>query len=137
MRTHSDGTRRRSSWGRIGCIAMLVVGLILSGFIYWNYYYTYSSGTRAGLLQKFSHRGNLFKTYEGEIIQGSIRSNTTTPIGLEKFLFSVTDDRVANKLMNLQGQNVTVHYNEKKSTLFYRGDTRYIVDSVWLTAGQQ
>jgi hypothetical protein len=137
MDRYSDTAPRRRSFRKIGCITLLVLALIIGIIVYWRYYNTFSEGTRAGLLQKFSHKGNLFKTYEGEIIQGSIRSNTTTPIGLEKFLFSVTEKRVADKLMNLQGQNITVHYNEKRSTLFYRGDSKYIVDSVWLTGGQQ
>ena len=37
-------------------------------FIYWKYFYTYSEGYRAGLLQKFSSKGTFFKTYEGEMI---------------------------------------------------------------------
>jgi len=81
-------------------------------------------------LQKFSHKGNVFKTYEGEMVLSSVRSNNNVPLASEKFFFSVTKDGVANQLMNLQGKYVTVHYKEKKGTLSWRGDSPYIVDSV-------
>ncbi len=113
-------------------VSILIVALFLFFFIlfYWRYFYTYSEGNRYGLLQKFSHRGNLFKTYEGELILSSIRSNANVPIASEKFFFSVSDDKVAKQLMSLQGHQITVHYKEKKNAAFWRGDSPYIVDSV-------
>ena len=107
--------------------------LILFGFgiyVYWKYYFTYSSGNRFGLLQKFSRKGNVFKTYEGELILSSVRGNVNVPLASEKFYFSVTKENVANQLMNIQGKNITVHYREKHGTLPWQGDTKYIVDSV-------
>ena len=121
---------RRGKGFRIVWIILAVLLLIGAGIFYWNYFYTYSSGKRVGLLQKFSHKGNIFKTYEGEIILSSIRGNNNVPIASEKFFFSVTDDKVANQMMNLQGHNVIVHYKEKKKALSWRGDSPYIVDSV-------
>ena len=122
--------RRRSKAKRYLRNIFLMILLIIAGFIYWKYYYTYSSGNRYGLLQKFSHKGNLFKTYEGEMILSSIRGNNNVPLASEKFFFSVTKENVANQLMNLQGRFVTVHYKEKNGTLSWRGDTPYIVDSI-------
>lgn len=123
---------RRTGRGarRIFSTLFLIIFLGLGIYIFWKYFYTYSSGNRYGLLQKFSHKGNLFKTYEGEMILSSVRSNNNVALASEKFYFSVADEGVAEKLMNLQGQGVTVHYKEKKGTLFWRGDSRYIVDSV-------
>ena len=83
-----------------------------------------------GLLQKFSYKGNMFKTYEGELILSSVRSNVNVTLASEKFFFSVTDKQVANQLMRLQGRHITVHYKEKNGVLGWRGDTKYIVDSV-------
>lgn len=111
-------------------IIFLAILALLAIFVWWNYYYTYSDGSRYGLLQKFSHRGNLFKTYEGEMILSSVRGNQDVPIASEKFFFTVTDENLARKLQDLQGRYVTVDYKEKKSTAFWRGDSRYIVDSV-------
>lgn len=120
----------RSGAKKILGIILLIILLVFGIYFYWKYFYTYSEGNRFGLLQKFSHKGNLFKTYEGEMILSSVRSSANVPLASEKFFFSVTDENVANKLMNLQGRSVTVHYKEKKGALSWRGDSNYIVDSV-------
>ncbi|HEY1021992.1 MAG TPA: hypothetical protein VGE06_06750 [Flavisolibacter sp.] len=122
--------RRRNTFFRIGCIISLLLLLGLGLFVWWRYYYTYSDGNRFGLLQKFSRRGNLFKTYEGELILSSVKGNQNVTLASEKFYFSVTDEGVAQKLAEMQGQNVTVHYEQKNSAAFWRGDSEYIVDSV-------
>lgn len=122
--------QRRGKGKRVLLIALLVLFLGVFLFVWWRYYYTYSDGNRYGLLQKFSRRGTAFKTYEGELILSSVRSNVNTPIASEKFFFSVTDEAVAQQLNNLQGRNITVHYKEKNSAAFWRGDSPYIVDSV-------
>lgn len=111
-------------------IASVIIILSLAGFIYWKYVFTYSAGYRSGLLQKFSYKGTIFKTYEGEMILSSIRSNNNTTLASEKFLFSVSHEGTAKKMEMLQGRMVTVHYKEKKGSLPWRGDTHYIVDSV-------
>lgn len=122
--------RRAKGFGRIITIALLVLLLGLGIFLWWRYYYTYSDGFRFGLLQKFSHRGTAFKTYEGEMILSSVRGNANVPLASEKFFFSVTDDKVAHQLMSLQGHSITVRYKEKNGAAFWRGDSRYIVDSI-------
>jgi|SRR6476620_2927720 len=122
--------RKRRSGTRILLIALLVLFFGIFLFVWWRYYYTYSDGNRFGLLQKFSHRGTMFKTYEGELILSSVKGNANVPIASEKFFFSVTDEAVAQQLNNLQGHNITVHYQEKNSPAFWRGDSAYIVDSV-------
>ncbi len=107
-------------------IAIVVVGSL----IYWRYFYDYSEGYRAGLLQKVSHRGNIFKTYEGEMILSSVQSRSDVALASEKFLFSVESKDVATQLEQLQGKGVIVHYHEKNGKLPWRGDTKYVVDSV-------
>ncbi len=111
-----------------GIIALVVI--ILSIVIYWKYYYTYSSGYRFGLLQKFSHKGNIFKTYEGEMILSSISSNSNVVLSSEKFLFSVTDKKLAQQLDTIQGRMVSVHYLQTNGTLSWKGESEYLVDSV-------
>lgn len=123
-------SRRGRGVGRFFRIFMVLLLLGLGIFIYWKYAFTYSNGNRYGLLQKFSQKGTLFKTYEGELILSSVRGNLNVPIASEKFFFSVKDKNIAQQLMNMQGQHVTVHYKEKNGTLPWRGETRYIVDSV-------
>jgi hypothetical protein len=111
---------------RVLIVLVLFVGLT----IYWKYYYTYSEGYRAGLLQKFSSKGTMFKTYEGEIILSSVQTTANMAIASEKFFFSVTQEEVARKIEKLQGEHVVVHYTEKNGRLPWNGDSPYIVDSV-------
>jgi len=110
-------------------ILIVIFGLSM---IYWKYFYTYSEGYRAGLLQKFSHKGAIFKTYEGEIILSSVSSNRDVAIASEKFLFTVINKSMVRQFDTLQGQSVIVHYRQKNAPLFWRGDSPYLVDSVKL-----
>jgi hypothetical protein len=115
-----------------------ILVLVLFGglFIYWKYFFTYSEGYRAGLLQKFSLRGNIFKTYEGEIILSSVQSNKDVAIASEKFFFSVEIDSIAEKLTHLEGYMVVVHYRQRHGALPWRGETPYFVDSVRIADDQ-
>jgi hypothetical protein len=113
-------------------IIMIIFVVILGFFAYFKYFYTYSNGYRAGLLQKFSHKGYVFKTYEGEIILSSVSSTNNVALASEKFYFSVTDKDLALQLDTLQGQFVIVHYKQKSGTLFWLGDSEYFVDGVKL-----
>jgi hypothetical protein len=110
-------------------IALIFVILIIAGYIYWSYFFTFSDGYRAGLLQKFSRKGTVFKTYEGEMILSSVQSNKNVPLASEKFIFSVSDKAVALQLDTIQGKNIVVHYTQKNRTLPWRGESPYIVSS--------
>lgn len=118
----------------ISIIFVLILSISALWF-WWSYYYTYSDGNRSGLLQKMSHKGNIFKTYEGELILNSLIINGTNPVSSEKFYFSVGEKRIGEKLMRFEGLRVILHYQEKKGILFWRGDSRYIVDSVYEVRG--
>ena len=108
----------------------LLIVFVLSISVYFKYFYTYSDGYRAGLLQKFSHKGNIFKTYEGEMILSSVSSTNNVAIASEKFIFSVINDKIVRQLDTIQGETVIVHYIQKKRPVFWRGDSEYLVDSV-------
>lgn len=109
---------------------LFLIAIIVASFIYWKYFFTYSEGYRAGLLQKFSHKGAIFKTYEGEIILSSVSSNRDVALASEKFLFTVTNKSLVRQFDTLQGQPVIVHYRQKNAAVFWRGDSPYLVDSV-------
>lgn len=88
--------------------------------------YTYSSGSRAGFLQKLSKRGWLCKTWEGEMQLTAIPGAAP-----EKFIFSVRSDSIAEELNKRLGQHVDVTYAQHKgvpSSCF--GDTEYFVTAV-------
>jgi hypothetical protein len=104
--------------------------LFLGIFIYWRYFYTYSEGYRAGLLQKFSNKGTFFKTYEGEMILSSVSTTRNVAIASEKFLFTVVNKDIVREFDTLQGEMIIVHYKQKNAPVFWRGDSKYLVDSV-------
>ena len=129
--TESEGWKNmvRKTKKILKWFAFLIIA-IAGIFIYWKYFYTYSEGYRAGLLQKFSSKGTIFKTYEGEMILSSVSSNNNVAIASEKFLFTLTNRNLVRQFDTIQGENVIVHYKQKNASLFWRGDSAYLVDSV-------
>jgi hypothetical protein len=115
-------------------IRWLLILIVITGgiFLYWKYFFTYSEGYRAGLLQKFSSKGAIFKTYEGEMILSSVASNRDVALASEKFYFSVINKSLLRQFDTLQGDMVIVHYIQKNGRVFWRGDSEYLVDSVRL-----
>jgi len=88
--------------------------------------WSYSTGERAGWVQKLSSKGWVCKTWEGELALVSLPG--TTP---EKFIFSIWDDSVAQSVTRAMGKRVALHYEEKvglPGTCF--GETRYFVTGV-------
>jgi len=86
--------------------------------------WSYSSGERAGWVQKFSKKGWICKTWEGELALVTMPGTAQ-----EKFLFTVWDDGVAQQINVAMGKRVSLHYDEKvglPGSCF--GDTRYWVD---------
>lgn len=124
--------KRPSKFKRFRRNFFVIIFILLIGLVYWKYFFTYSEGNRTGLLQKFSYKGTVFKTYEGELILSSIRSQNNVALASEKFFFSVKNKETAKKLENLQGHFITVHYKMKNGALPWRGDSKYLVDSVRL-----
>ena len=108
----------------------LILILVLVFFCWWKYFYTYSDGYRSGLVQKLSHKGNMFKTYEGELVLSSISSTNSVTLASEKFYFSVSNDSIATLLQNYEGKQAKLHYEQKNGKLFWRGESEYIVDAV-------
>jgi hypothetical protein len=99
-----------------------LVALYFWGALSWSY----SSGERAGWVQKLSKKGWICKTWEGELALVSLPG--TTP---EKFLFTIFDDAVAQRVTQAMGKRVALHYEEKvglPGSCF--GDTRHYVNGV-------
>ena len=102
--------------------------IVLGGFALYTWLtlsYTYSEGSRAGFLQKFSKRGWVCKTWEGEIVTGNMLGNQ------EKFLFSVRDPALAKEVIAAIGKRVEVDYDQHigvPSNCF--GETEYFLKSV-------
>lgn len=97
---------------------------------YLKYYHTYSEGYKEGYLLKFSQDGALFKTFEGEMtFNNPFPETSITPI-TSKFKFSVTSSTLASQFDTIQRKLIVVHYKKKNGTLLWRGESKFIVDSV-------
>lgn len=126
--------RKPASWrgqrGRgfiLPLLAVLLIVVVLAGvygMIVWKW--SYSEGERAGVVQKFSRKGWVCKTWEGEL------NMVVLPGALpEKFFFTVWDDGVAASINRNVGRRVTLHYEEKvglPTSCF--GETRYFIKKV-------
>ncbi len=112
-------------------ITIIILVLALSGFIYWKFYYPYTSdGVKSGYLNFAVKKGQIFKTYEGKLIQEGIRSRTVGAIQSNEFEFSIKDKKVFDVLKLNSGKIFDLHYKEYNGVLPWRGNTRYIVDSI-------
>ena len=104
----------------------LVVIVALAGLYFWSAFsWSYSSGERAGWVQKLSKKGWICKTWEGELAMVSMPGATP-----EKFYFTITDDAVAEQVNRLMGKRASLHYEEKvglPTSCF--GETRHYVTS--------
>jgi hypothetical protein len=107
-------------------LGILLAVFVLSVISYFTfvYYATYSEGVRSGQLIKFSYKGVVFKTWEGEISQGMS--------GSQIFSFSVMDKdkQVITDLQEKEGQYVKLSYIERYKTFPWWGDTKYFVIAV-------
>lgn len=107
-------------------IIVLTPVIVFSLWAYTALHYTYSTGHRAGYLQKISKRGWLCKTWEGEI-QLTAQPGTSP----EVFTFSVRSDSIARELEKLTGQRIDATYAQHKgipTSCF--GDTEYFIIGV-------
>lgn len=110
---------------------LLAVGLfVLAIVIWWNYYYVFGEGVKSGELNYVVKKGNIFKTYEGKLIQAGLRSKAAGSISSYEFEFSIVDDSIANVLMMNSGKYFDLHYKEYKGVLPWRGYTKYVVDKI-------
>lgn len=103
--------------------------LLALGFGLWFWgtvKYVYSTGERAGYVQKFSKRGWVFKTWEGQMAMVNLPGAMQ-----EKFDFSVVDDAVAERMAATMGQRVVIKYEQHRFVpLPIFAETEYFVTSV-------
>lgn len=110
---------------------LFVIILLVGGLIFWwKYYYVFGEGVKSGELNYVVKKGNIFKTYEGKLIQSGLRSKAVGSVQSYEFEFSVTDDSIANVLMNNSGNYFDLHYKEYKGTIPWRGFSVYVVDKI-------
>ncbi len=116
---------RRWPWILFGVVVVLPAAV----FAAWTAIalnWSYSEGNRSGYIQKFSHKGWLCKTWEGELAMVNVPGALQ-----EKFPFTVRDDSVAAMLTSLMGDQVSITYHEHPGVpLSCFGETRYFVVGV-------
>ncbi len=110
---------------------ILVIGIAALAIIFWwKYFFVFGEGVKSGELNYLVKKGNLFKTYEGKLIQSGFRSKTPGSIQSYEFEFSVVNDSIANILMNNSGDYFDLHYKEYKGAIPWRGYSEFIVDKI-------
>lgn len=93
--------------------------------------YTYSEGSRSGMLLKFSKKGYVFKTWEGELNLGGITQAQGTMLN-NLWNFSVRDSETEtiNDLQKYEGKRIRLSYKEKMRHFPWQGETNYFVYQV-------
>ncbi|MEZ4838972.1 6-phosphogluconate dehydrogenase [Flavobacterium sp.] len=103
---------------------IVLLFVLFFGYFAFIYYVPYSEGVRSGELIKFSKKGVVFKTWEGEMSQGIS--------GAQIFKFTVANKNkeIIKTMENLQGRYVKLSYEERYKAFFWWGDTPYFIDAI-------
>jgi hypothetical protein len=123
----TDVGRKKSHRGLWFLLIFLVLPVALIAAYTWlTLHFAYSTGERAGYVQKISSKGWLCKTWEGELAMTTVPG--TAP---QIFPFSVRDDAVARRIEQAAGQRVALSYEQHKgvpTSCF--GETEYFITGV-------
>ena len=117
-------TPRKRSWGARLVWTLLALCVLLTLYTLFLLSWSYSEGERAGVLQKFSRRGWICKTNEGELAMYVVGG-----VAPQIWNFSARDKTVADRLHQAVGHQVRLHYTEHPglpTSCF--AETRYFVD---------
>jgi hypothetical protein len=121
--------KKRFKRGVLIALISPLIALTLYTLVMYNW--SYSQGERSGILRKFSKKGWICKTWEGELAM------TTVPgVMPELWAFTVRKDSIARAVTDALGHEVVLHYSEHRglwSDCF--GETPYFVDSVTVIPG--
>jgi hypothetical protein len=118
-----------SSMSRVGRVFLWLVLIIVALSVLWTMFtlsWSYGDGERAGVLQKFSRKGWICKTYEGELALYVVGG-----VSPEIWYFSVREESLAPSMNEVIGQRVRLHYTEHPlvpTSCF--AETRYFVDRI-------
>ena len=118
--------KRTKNFSIITAIVLVFFGI----FVYVKFFYVFGEGVKSGELNYLVHKGYIFKTYEGKLIQTGFRGKQAGTIQSYEFEFSVVDKKVAEELMHLGGRTLDLRYKEYLGTLPWRGYSKYVVDEI-------
>lgn len=123
----SKGVKRAKSWVLRTTLLLIVAAIVVLGAWTWiTLTYTYSTGDRAGYVQKFSKKGWLFKTWEGELAMVNLPGAMP-----EIFFFSVREEAAAERVQASMGRRVRLKYDQHVGIpVSWFGETEYFVVDV-------
>lgn len=118
----------------MGTIVSVIAILGLALFIFFKFCFVYAEGVNEGDINYFQKEGFIFKTYEGKMIQTGLKSSKSQgSIQSNEFKFSVDDERVAARINEGSNTGVKLHWKRYLGTLPWRGNSQFIVDSIYST----
>lgn len=121
---------KKKSWWKLKLFLVLAVLVTATYFILT---FTYSKGSRSGILIKISHKGYVFKTYEGELnISGFGDDGQGSLLPNKIWAFSVKSKNIYQQLESYQGKKVVLYYDEVIYNFPWQGDTKYFINRVEL-----
>jgi len=105
---------------------LLAAALALAGWIFLTLHWSYSTGERAGYVQKLSKKGWICKTWEGELALITMPGTVA-----EKFYFTVRDDAIAAEINASLGNRVSLTYEQHVGLpTSCWGETQYFIKKV-------
>ena len=119
----ANGKSRAGLW-TLGFL--LVAALLFAGYTWLSLTWSYAKGERAGYIQKFSKKGWVCKTWEGELAMVAVPGSMP-----EMFNFSVRGDAVAAQINQAMGRRIVLYYEQHVGvpTKCF-GETGYYVKNV-------
>jgi hypothetical protein len=109
---------------------LLICGVVL---YFWISSYTYSEGSQTGYLMKFSHKGYVFKTYEGEMNLGGMNAESHSVVNnMWRFTVRTKEQPAIDSLNSYQGKIIKVYYQQVLKNYPWQGETPYFVYKVEL-----
>ena len=122
-----------STGGKIAVWTSVIAVLALAVFIFFKFCFVYAEGVNEGDINYFQKEGFIFKPYEGKMIQTGLKnSKVQGSIQSNEFRFSVVNERVARQLDEGSNTGVKLHWKRYLGTLPWRGNSQFIVDSVYV-----
>lgn len=122
-----------STGGKIALWTAVIAALALAVFFFFRFCFVYAEGVNEGDINYFQKEGFIFKTYEGKMIQTGLKnSKVQGSIQSNEFKFSVVKESVARQLDEGSNTGVKLHWKRYLGTLPWRGNSQFIVDSVYV-----
>lgn len=130
MTNSIDTQQKKGGFKKFIMIAILVILALGASITYYKYFFVFGEGVKSGYLNFAVKKGNVFKTYEGKLIQEGFGQMKAGGVASNQFEFSIEDEAIFKQLETNSGKFFDLHYKEYHGVLPWRGNTVYVVDKV-------